>query len=119
MLELGQKRRAGRLLSSYLRAIADERTEVVDIAVGPDKVEHRVISKAEALARDMWHQAMVCSDAKLKLDYRKLVLERTEGKPSAGNDNEEKKKDGVPERISEINKNRVNAIASEIVGENE
>jgi len=119
MLELGQKRRAGRLLSNYLRAIADERTEVADIAVGPDEVQHRVISKAEALARDMFYQAMTCADAKLKLEYRKLVLDRIDGRPGTEDVEEEKKKDGVPERISEINKNRANAIASEIVGENE
>ena len=117
MLELGSKRRAGRLLSSYLRAIADERTEVADIAVGPDKVEHRVISKGEMLARDIWHQAITCADAKLKLEYRKLLLDRTEGKPGSGNETEEKKKDGIPERISEINKNRANRIANEIIGE--
>jgi len=116
LLELGGKRRAGRLLSNYLRAIADERTEVADIATGPDRVEHRIISKAEALARDMFHQAMTCSDAKLKLEYRKLVLDRIDGKPGAGDEEEEKKKAGIPERISEINKNRANRIASEIVG---
>ena len=117
LLELGSKRRAGRLLSNYLRAIADERTEVVDVATGPDKVEHRVISKAEALARDMFHQAMTCVDAKLKLEYRKLVLDRIDGKPGAGDEEEGKKKDGVPDRISEINRNRMNAMASEVVGE--
>ena len=117
MVELGSKQRAGRLLSNYLRAIADERTEVADIAVGPDEIQHRVISKAEALARDMFKQAMECADAKLKLEYRKLVLDRIDGKPGAGDEEEEKKKDGIPERISEINKARANAIAGDIVGE--
>jgi len=116
LLEIGQKKRAGRLLSAYLRAISQEYTEVADIATGPDKVEHRIISKAEALARDMFKQAMECADAKLKLEYRKLVLDRIDGRPSTEDVEEEKKKAGIPERISEINKNRANRIASEIVG---
>ena len=121
MLELGSARRAGRLLSGYLRAIADERTEVADIATGPDKVEHRVISKAEKLARDMFRIAMgdneTVSDPKLILEYRKLILDRIDGKPGSGDEEKEKKKDGIPERISEINKNRANRIANEIIGE--
>ena len=125
LLELGSKARAGRLLSNYLRAIADERTELVDVVVSPDKTERRLVSKAEAIARDMMRMALPKSlgelaetevDFKLQLEYRKLILERIEGKPGSGEETDSKR-DEIPERISEINKKRANAIAQEIMGE--
>lgn len=130
MVELGSKARAGRLLSNYLRAIADERTEIEDIATSPDTVEHKIISKAEAIARDMFRIAMgkgwvdsatntlFAPDAKLVLEYRKLILERIEGKPGSGEE-VENPKDGIPDRISEINKRRANTIAQEVMGARE
>lgn len=124
MLELGSKARAGRLLSNYLRAIADERTELVDIVVSPDKTERRLVSKAEAIARDMMKMALPYSlgldepdvDPKLKLEYRKLILERIEGKAGSGEETNDER-DKIPERISEINRKRANAIATEVMGE--
>jgi len=129
LLQLGSKQRAGRMLSTYLRAIADERTEVEDIAVSPDRVEHRIISKAEKLARDMFNIAMgkdcrigddsititPITDAKLVLEYRKLILDRIDGRPGAGGADEEEAKDKIPDRISEINKKRINKIADGVV----
>lgn len=127
LIELGSKARAGRLLSNYLRAIADERTELADVIIGPDKIERRLISKAEAIARDIFRIAMGNSescaiagvqgilDPKLVLEYRKLILERIEGKPGSGEETDNER-DKIPERISEINKKRANAIAQEVMG---
>jgi len=109
--EPGSKQRAGQLISSYLRAIGTEKTELVDVAVGPDKVEHRIVSKAEALARDMFEKALECDDEKLKLEYRKVVLDRIEGRPDVGQVDERQKRSSVPDRISEVNKNRINVLA--------
>lgn len=113
LLQQGSKNRAGKLLSGYLRAIAQEMTEVADVATGPDTVEHKIISKGEAMARDMMEQALSGTDAKLKLEYRKLILDRIEGK--AGDTKNDKPGDrSVPDRISDLNRERLNAAAKEI-----
>ncbi len=112
LLELGQKQRAGQLISGYLRAIGIEKTEIADVFTDPDTGKKKIISKAEALARDLWKQALENADADVKLKYRKLLLDRIEGKP--GIDEEPKgKHTTIPERISEINRDKLNAIAEE------
>jgi len=127
LLQQGAKNRAGKLLSGYLRAIAQEMTEIVDIATGPDTVEHKIISKAEAMARDMFAKALgrttiagqevdCLADSKLVLEYRKLILDRIEGK--AGDTDKDAKRDrSVPDRISDLNRERLNAAAKEIAEE--
>lgn len=110
LIELGSKKRAGHLLSSYIRAIAVEKTEIVDVAIGPDECKKMIISKAEAMARDIWEQALTGTDKKLKLEYRKLILDRVEGKP--GTEEELKDRDvSIPDKISDINKRKLNEIA--------
>lgn len=113
LLQQGSKQRAGRLLSGYLRAIAQEVTELVDVVIGPDKVERRLVSKAEAMARDIMRQALGESDPKMVLEYRKLVLDRIEGRAGDKEDSG-KKGHSVPDRISELNKDRLNAAAKAI-----
>jgi hypothetical protein len=112
MLELGQKQRAGRLLSEYIRAIGDEKTELVDVVVSPDKCERRLVSKAEALARDIWKQANE-GDDKLKFEYRKLIIDRIEGKVGTGLTGADIEHPGrsIPDRMSGLNRDRVNRIA--------
>jgi len=124
LLQQGSKNRAGKLLSGYLRAIAQEMTEVATIATGPDSVEKRIISKGEAMARDMFAKALgrttidgqeadCLADPKITLEYRKLILDRIEGK--AGDTKNDKPGDrSVPDRISDLNKERLNAAAKEI-----
>lgn len=114
LLQLGSKSRAGMILSEYLRAIACEMTEVFDVDVGPDKVKHKVISKAERLARELWEKALTSTDKKERLEYIKLVIERTDGKVGtvAGADDNDKK-GNIPDRISEVNKRRLNNFAKE------
>jgi len=113
LTELGQKKRAGRLLSEYIRAIGDEKTEVMDIATGPDKVKHQIVSKAERLARDIWDKALDGEDEKVKLEYRKLVIERIEGKAGTGLTGADIEHPGrnVPDRVSDLNRDRLNRIA--------
>jgi len=128
LIELGSKSRAGHLLSTYLRAIADEKTELADVVISPDKVERRLISKAEAIARDMFRLALPLGPGvevgpenavgeKTRLEYRKLILERIDGKP--GTEEQEEERDRIPEKISEINRKRVNALAHEVMGTTE
>jgi hypothetical protein len=113
LLELGSKQRAGRLLSEYIRAIGDERVELVDVPVGPDKVEHRLVSRAEKMARDIWKEANEGTDDKLKLEYRKLIIDRIEGKTGTGLTGADIDHPGrnVPDRVSDINRDRINKLA--------
>jgi len=124
LTELGSKQRAGKLLSEYIRGIGDERTERVDVIVGADKVEPRIMSKAEALARDIWEKALgkcsidtdgtnVVPDPKITLEYRKLVIDRIEGKVGTGLTGADIDHPGrnVPDRVSDINRDRINKLA--------
>ncbi len=112
LLELGKKQRAGQLISEYLRAVGTEKTELVDIAVGPDKVKRKIVSKAEALARDMFQKALgIDVDDKLKLEYRKVILDRIDGRPGDSQDDPKGNRGSVPDRISEMNKERLNKLA--------
>jgi len=53
-LEAGEKSRAGRLLSTFLREIAQEKTEILSVEGGiPKKV-----TKARALAAQIWRRAL-------------------------------------------------------------
>jgi len=113
LLQQGSKNRAGRLLSSYLRAIAQEMTEIADIVIDPDTIDHRIISKGEAMARDIFEQALNSGDAKIKLAYRQLILDRIEGK-AGDTDKDAKRERSVPDRISDLNRERLNAAAKEI-----
>jgi len=117
LLELGKKQRAGMILSQYLRAIACEMTEVEDVPTGPDEVRHKVITKAEKLARDMWEKALRSGDKKEMLEYRKLVIERTDGKAGTVNDTVDDGKESIPDKISAMNKRRLNSLAEETVEE--
>ena len=113
LLELGSKQRAGRLLSEYIRAIGDERVELVDVPVGPDKVEHRLVSRAEKMARDIWKEANEGTDDKLKLEYRKLVIDRIEGKVGTGLTGADIDHPGrnEPDMVSDISRDRLNQMA--------
>jgi hypothetical protein len=115
LFELGSKQRAGKLLSEYIRAIGDERTEIMDIAVGPDEVKHKIVSKAEKMARDIWEEANKGTDDKLKLEYRKLIIDRIEGKAGTGLTGADIDHPGrnVPDRVSGVNRDRINKLAKQ------
>lgn len=117
LLERGKKSRAGMLLSSYLRAIAQEKTETL-IVNGPNgkPLPPRLVSKAEMLARSIWAQALdidPLTDGRLRLEYSKLVLDRIDGKAGADVDDAERKRLSPADRMSEMNKERMNRIAKE------
>jgi hypothetical protein len=123
LLELGTKQRAGQLISQYLRAIGTEKTELVDIVIGPDEIKHKIVSKAEALARDIFNKALgkrsiedginVIPDPKITLEYRKLVLDRIDGRSGDNPTDEGGRRISVPDRISEMNRDRLNKLAKQ------
>ena len=113
LTELGSKQRAGRLLSEYIRAIGDEKTELVDVVISPDECERRIVSKAEALAREIWKEALENDDKKLQLEYRKLIIDRIEGRVGTGLTGADIEHPGqnVPDRVSDVNRDRLNRMA--------
>lgn len=123
LMELGSKSRAGRVLSEYLRGIATEKTETV---IDPITCQPVIVSKAEALARKLWDRAMgrrlredhetgqlVVTEGDIDLDCAKLLLERIEGKTGVSSDAADVGKVTAANKVSEINKRRLNMLAGE------
>lgn len=118
--EAGEKQRAGKALSELIRAIGQEVTEVVcdsGQAPGPP----RIISKAEAMARHIWKKALPhCGDDGVchgpAIEYVKIVLDRSDGKPGTPKDvDADTGRESVPDKISRLNADRLNAMADEVV----
>lgn len=110
----GTKARISPVVSQLFRAIGSEMTEMVCIKVPDSKtgaVESRLVSKAEAMVRDLFQQAMPVSleeevDVKHQLACRKIILDFTidkNVKDSAG--------ESVADKVSGLNKDRLNAMA--------
>jgi len=115
--QVGEKVRNERLVSTYIRAIGNKKTETfVADSTEEDNPQPKLISKAEALARDIWDEALKCGDKKLRLEYRKLVLDRIEGRAGIGVE-EQKERRPIPKQISERGKNRLNQIVDSVVDE--
>ena len=114
--EAGEKMRAGRLLSTFLRAIAQEKTTIVS----GDEVPKQ-ITKARALADQIWHRALgtyqyidpltdVIKQPPPDKQMIELIFDRCEGK--VGTHDEEVKKDAsVPDKVSQANKEKLNKLA--------
>jgi len=120
LLERGHKQRAGRVLSEYLRAVAQEITEVVPDD-RPNPGPPKLMSKAERLARWLWQKALPHkgNDGEIvepNLDVVKLVLDRVEGKPGIQGEEKESERETVPQKISRMNVDRLNAMAEELNG---
>lgn len=117
--ERGKKTRAGQLLSAFLRQIAEEPTELIK-----DGGEDRIATKAEALARQMWKDALGYREIVPVIDkdgktigsnevihapnraMMELVFNRIEGRaPIAVQEGDEKIT--VTERVSEEGKKRI------------
>jgi len=111
-LQLGQKARAGRMISELIRYVGNEKTEIADVYTDPDTCEKKIISKAEAMVRDMWKEALEGEDAKVRLENRKILINRIEGKPEDNQEETGKKKMSVPDRISDINRKKLNQMAT-------
>ena len=113
-LEKGDKKRAGRLLSTFLREIAQE--DISSIGGVPTKT----VTKAHALAKQIWDRALgnfqqVDKNGILRTpppdkQMIELIFDRCEGR--VGTDEEEKKKDtNVPDRVSDANKQKIIKLA--------
>ena len=119
LTELGARCRAGQLMSSLFRVVAAEKTELILMKVPGSKsgkMETVLVSKAEAIARDIIQKALPNSDAdgvdpKMQLEYRKLVLDRVDGRAGTIGDDESGKGVSIPDRISEASKGFLNAQA--------
>jgi len=109
---IGDKIRAGTLLSSYLRRIAQEETELVKAPDG-----ERMGTKAEALARLMFKLALGYREEDVKTGVEKivgpdrgmiqLIWDRIEGRAAMTNDNLRKRRK-LPAKVSDANKQRLN-----------
>ncbi len=118
---IGDKQRAGRLLSSYLRKIAQEETEFV---AGPDG--DIMVSKAEALARLMFKLALGWKEDDVKTGKKKvhnpsagmiaLIWDRIEGRsvPLVGDGGQGRT---LPNKVSEESKNRLNRMVTDNDGD--
>ena len=69
--------KAGRLLSKFIRQIAEENTEFVK---GEDGEDDRMASKAEALARRLWREALGWEELVVTADGSKLVQHAPDAK---------------------------------------
>ncbi len=120
---IGDKAHAGRLLSEFLRRIAQEETEFVKDENGDD----RMVSKAELMARTMFKIALGYEETIIKsgkdgvaVEITKtikpsagmiaLIFDRMEGRAAPTNLNEDKKRT-LPKKVSAENKNRLNELA--------
>lgn len=112
--EMGNKRRAGNLISHYLRLVLQE--EVIN-------EDGTTMIKAEAVARLICDKAIghkeTLPDGEIVYhepdkDYVKLLYDRVEGKVT---NSEETKDRGqtLPEKVSEINKDKLNKGAEKTV----
>ena len=114
---IGDKRRAGVMLSTKLREILQEKTELID---SPDG--ECLGTKAEALARLMVKLALGYKEVDRKTGVEKtvgpdrgmiqLVWDRVEGRAAAANENLKKKRK-LPAKVSDANKERTNRIATQ------
>ena len=114
---IGDKIRAGTLLSSHLRRIAQEETELVDTPDG-----ECLATKAEALARLMFKLALGYKEENIKdgtvvekvvgpdRGMMAQIWDRIEGRAAPANENLKKKRK-LPKKVSDANKDRMNKIA--------
>ena len=113
---VGDKIRAGTLLSTHLRKIAQEPTEFIKESDGD-----RMGTKAEALARLMWKMALGYTTTDVKTEKEiihfpdrgmiQLIWDRVEGRATPVNDNLTKKR-ALPKKVSEESKRRLNNMAT-------
>jgi len=118
----GAKQRAGLILSSMMRSIAEEVTEMVTVD-GTD----RMVSKAEALVRMTWKHALGFTEKRINDDgseteiihfpdrvYANMLYDRIEGKVAAVEPGKKEKRT-IADRVGEQNKKRINAVAKKAI----
>ena len=128
LTELGAKCRAGQLMSSLFRAVASEKTELISTKVPGSKdgkMQTLLVSKAEAIVRDIVQKAlpnrcgteindegvMVVIDPKVQMEYRKMVLDRVDGRAGTIGEDAGDTRATIPDRISEASKGFLNSQA--------
>ena len=116
--ERGKLKKAGMLLSQFIRSIALEKTELIKDANGEDQM----VSKAEAFARLTWKKALgyteqkvidgVLTDVTHQPDrvYAGMLWDRMEGRAPLMNP-DKKDRRSIADRVSEQGKKRSNKIA--------
>ena len=105
--ELADIVRSGALVAGYLRAIGAEK----DVIVECEGSKPKLISKAEALARDIWDKALNGQDEMLKYKYRELLMNRAEGKPGTAGESGPQIQQ-IPDRPSAANVKRLNEMVA-------
>jgi len=112
----GIKTKAGKLLSQFLKEIAQEKTELVKDANNEDQMA----TKAEALARKIWHMALGWKEVQIEdgkpVEYvykpdkamMMLVFDRTEGRVSTSVSGGQKL--STAKRVTEQSKKRLNEL---------
>jgi len=111
------KKRVSRLVSDYIKIIATETTCIAD----PDHAEDAVVTKAEALARQIWDRALgTYKELDLKTGKMKrpppdkgmmqLIMDRMEGKVADAPKTKDKDAESIPDMISRKNKERLNKL---------
>jgi hypothetical protein len=121
LMELGKRSRAGRMISEYLRGIGNEKTETI---IDPVTCKSVIVSKAEYLTRKLWDKALgrrvrenpetgqvEITDGDIDLDCAKWLVDRVEGKVGVNGESADTGKPTAAEKVSEINKRRMNAMA--------
>jgi hypothetical protein len=115
--EAGKLKKAGMLLSQFIRSIALEKTALVTI-----DGEDQIVSKAEALARLVWKKALGYTEQKVIKGeltdinyppdriYVGLLWDRMEGRAPLMNP-DKKDRRSIVDRVSEQGKKRSNKIA--------
>ncbi len=119
LTDIGSKIRAGQLMSTLFRAIAAEKTELISSKVPGDKdgkMQTLLVSKAEAIVRDIVQKALPIGnddgvDPKVQMEYRKMVLDRVDGRAGTIGEDAGDKGVSIPDRISEASKGFLNAQA--------
>jgi len=111
-------KKAGQLLSQFIRSIALEETELIKGADGEDQMA----SKAEALARLMWQRALGYVEQRIEKGglvdithppdkvLMSMIFDRMEGRAPLMNP-EKGNKRTIADRVSEQGKKRLNKLA--------
>lgn len=115
MSEHGARTRAGKLLSKYIRQIAEEPTEFLK---GENGVDDKMVTKAEYLARLIWKNALGFTEKRMVANVvtdvihspdkgcMGLIFDRMEGRaPLMVGEGDDKLT--VSERVSEQGKKRI------------
>ncbi len=111
--------KAGKLLSRFIKQIAEEETEFVKDEDG----EMRMVSKAEAVARVCWQQALGYTELKVvnpneppveivhppDMKMMALILDRMEGRAATATE-DETLRPSTAKKISDQGKKRISAL---------